>query len=144
VSRRTTVIGVDGSGWSDNALERALEIVAGLGDRLVVAYAVEPPNRSVGEEWRESQAAIEELGAPVLAAALERAAAAGVEAEGTLVPRRPAEALLELAAEHDARMIVVGTASERPITGFVLGSVPHKLLHRSSVPVLVVPMPDAD
>lgn len=141
---RTTVVGVDGSAWSDAAVERAVELAAGLSDRLLVAYAVEPPNRSVGEEWRESQAAIEELGSPVLAAALEKAAAAGVEAEGVLVPLRPAEALLELAAEHDARMIVVGTASERPLTGIVLGSVPHKLLHRSGVPVLVVPLPHAD
>ncbi len=58
------------------------------------------------------------------------------------MPKRPSEALLSLAAEHDARMIVVGTASERPLTGIILGSVPHKLLHRSTVPVLVVPMPD--
>jgi nucleotide-binding universal stress UspA family protein len=135
-------VGVDGSAWSDNALECAVELAAGLGDTLLVTFAVEPPNRSVGEEWRESQAAIEELGRPILSAALERAAAAGVEAEGMLVPRRPVEALLEVAAERDARMIVVGTASERPLTGLVLGSVPHKLLHRSSVPVLVVPLPD--
>ena len=39
-------------------------------------------------------------------------------------------------------MIVVGSASERPLTGLILGSVPHKLVHRSNVPVLVVPMPD--
>ena len=39
--------------------------------------------------------------------------------------------------------IVVGTASERPLTGVILGSVPHKLVHRSTVPVLVVPVPDA-
>jgi hypothetical protein len=44
-----------------------------------------------------------------------------------LVPRRPAEALLALAVEHEARMIVVGSASERPLTGLILGSVPHKL-----------------
>lgn len=58
-----------------------------------------------------------------------------------LVPRRPTEALLGLVDERDARMIVVGTASERPLTGVILGSVPHKLLHRSPVPVLVVPGP---
>ncbi len=38
--------------------------------------------------------------------------------------------------------IVVGTTSERPITGLILGSVPHKLVHRSPVPVLVVPPND--
>ena len=73
---------------------------------------------------------------------LAKAADAGVPADAVLVAKRPTEALLGLAEERDARMIVVGSASERPLTGLILGSVPHKLVHRSSVPVLVVP-PDA-
>ena len=36
-------------------------------------------------------------------------------------------------------MIVVGTRGEGPISGVLLGSVPYKLVHRSHVPVLVVP-----
>jgi nucleotide-binding universal stress UspA family protein len=139
---RTIVVGVDGSACADCAVRRAIELAVGLGDALVVAYAVEPPFRSVGDEWREAQGAIEELGRPVVDAAVARAAEAGVAAEGVLVARRPTEALLELAAAHDARMIVVGTASGRPLTGLILGSVPHKLVHRSSVPVLVVPPDD--
>ena len=139
---RTIVVGVDGSACSDCAVARAVELAAGLGDSLVVAYAVEPPFRSVGDERREAQAALEELGRPMLDAAVGRAAEAGVAAEAVLVAKRPAEALLALAEERDARMIVVGSASERPLTGLILGSVPHKLVHRSSVPVLVVP-PDA-
>ena len=138
---RTIVVGVDGSGCSDCAMARAIEIASGLGDTLIVAYAVEPPHRSVGDEWRQAQSALEEIGRPMVEAAVARAAEAGVLAEPVLVPKRPAEALLSLAAERDARMIVVGTASERPLTGIILGSVPHKLLHRSTIPVLVVPMP---
>ncbi len=138
---RTIVVGVDGSGCSDCAVERAIELALGLGDSLVVAYAVEPPGRSVGDEWREVQRALEELGRPLVDKAVARAAEAGVNAEAILVPKRPAEALLALAGEHNARMIVVGSASERPLTGLILGSVPHKLVHRSTVPVLVVPMP---
>jgi nucleotide-binding universal stress UspA family protein len=139
---RTIIVGVDGSGCADCAVARAVELAAGLGDSLVVAYAVEPPHRSVGDEWKEAQRALEELGRPLVDKAVARAAEAGVEAEAVLVPKRPAEALLGLAAERDARMIVVGSASERPLTGLILGSVPHKLVHRSTVPVLVVPMPD--
>lgn len=136
------VVGVDGSACAECAVTRALELAEGLGDSLVIAYAVEPPFRSVGEEWKEAQAALEELGRPIVDAALARAAEAGVEAEAVLVPKRPTEALLGLADERGARMIVVGSASERPLAGLILGSVPHKLVHRSSVPVLVVP-PDA-
>jgi nucleotide-binding universal stress UspA family protein len=136
------VVGVDGSTCSECATSRAIEVASGLGDSLVIAYAVEPPFRSVGDEWRQAQAAIEELGRPIVDAAVARAKAAGVDARGVLVPRRPTDALLALADEHHARMIVVGTASERPITGIILGSVPHKLMHRSPVPVLVVPPDD--
>jgi nucleotide-binding universal stress UspA family protein len=139
---QTIVVGVDGSVCADCAVRRAIELASGLGDSLLVAYAVEPPFRSVGDEWRESQAALEEMGRPLVDAAVARATAAGVTAEGVLVPKRPTDALLGLAAEHDARMIVVGTASERPLTGLILGSVPHKLVHRSTVPVLVVPPDD--
>ncbi len=139
---RAIVVGVDGSAGSESAVRRAIELAAGLGDSLVVAYAVEPPFRSVGDEWRAAQEAIEELGGPIVDAAVARAAEAGVTAEGVLVPKRPTEALLELAGQRDARMIVVGTASERPLTGLILGSVPHKLVHRSGIPVLVVPPDD--
>lgn len=61
------------------------------------------------------------------------------DAEAAVVDARPAEALVQVAVERDARMIAVGTHGERPLTGAVLGSVPHRLLHLSTVPVLVVP-----
>ena len=140
----TIVVGVDGSQCSDAAVTKAIELAAGLGDALVVVYAVEPPFRGVGDEWKESQQALQELGAPIVEQAVARAGEAGVTAESALVPKRPAEALLEVAIERSARLIVVGTASERPLTGVILGSVPHKLVHRSTIPVLVVPVPDAD
>jgi nucleotide-binding universal stress UspA family protein len=34
---------------------------------------------------------------------------------------------------------VVGTYGESPLKGAILGSTPHKLLHMSPVPVVVVP-----
>ncbi len=138
----TIVVGVDGCACSDAAVRRAVELASGLDDAVVFAYAVEPPFRSVGDEWREAQAALEEMGQPILDEAVAQARESGVAAEGVLVPKRPTEALLELAEERGARMIVVGTTSERPIAGIILGSVPHKLVHRSPVPVLVVPPED--
>jgi nucleotide-binding universal stress UspA family protein len=58
------------------------------------------------------------------------------------VEERPTEALLKLADERDARAIVVGTFGEHSVRGAILGSVPHRLLHVSDRPVLVVPVTD--
>ena len=65
------------------------------------------------------------------APALARAREAGVDATLALVPKRPTDALISLAEEHDARAIVVGTHGETPIRSAILGSTPHKLLHLS-------------
>jgi nucleotide-binding universal stress UspA family protein len=133
------VLGYDGSECAATALRTAIELAAALGDRIVVAYAAEPPNRLLGEELAEHRRALDEIGVEVTAEAVSRAREAGVEAEAAIVHERPAAALLDLARTRNARLIVVGTTSERPLTGAILGSVPHKLLHRSEIPVVVVP-----
>jgi nucleotide-binding universal stress UspA family protein len=139
---RTLLLGYDASECAHTALESTIELATSLGDRLVIAYAYEPPVRSVGDELEEHRRALAEIGERVTRGALERARAAGVEAEVEFVGKRPVDALLDLAAEHDARMIVVGTFSESPLRGAILGSTPHKLLHLSERPVLVVPSPE--
>jgi nucleotide-binding universal stress UspA family protein len=81
------------------------------------------------------------MGTGLAAEALAAIRAAGVgDCEAAVVDARPTDALLKLAADRGARMIVVGTHGEHPLAGAVLGSVPHKLLHLSDVPVLVVPV----
>lgn len=47
--------------------------------------------------------------------------------------------LNRVAEERNARYIVVGSYGESPLKGAILGSTPHKLLHLSAVPVVVVP-----
>jgi nucleotide-binding universal stress UspA family protein len=133
------VVGFDASDCAEAALDVALGLARELGDRVVITYAYEPPVRSVGEEWKAHQQALEELGEQATGPALERARAAGVEAEVELVSERPVPALLDVAEKHGAHLIAVGTYGESPIRGAILGSVPHKLLQVSDRPVLVVP-----
>lgn len=136
------MLGYDGSGCARCALREALELCTMLGDRLVIAYAYEPPGRIAGEEFAEHRRALLEIGERMSGEALVRAREEGVEAEVELVPERPAEALRQLGAKHDARMIVVGTQGESPLRSAILGSIPHKLLQVSERPVLVVPPDD--
>jgi nucleotide-binding universal stress UspA family protein len=136
----TVVLGFDGSECAGSALDSAIDIARRFGDELVIVFAVEPPVRSVGEEFREHEKALEEVGERVAGAALKRAQEAGVEAEVALVAERPVPAILDVARERGADMIVIGTHGESPLRGAILGSVPHKLLHLSDLPVLVVPI----
>ena len=137
----TIVLGYDGSAGAQVALEEALLLAKQFGDRLVVCFGVAPPG-NMGEEYKEHKHALEELAQQATTAALDRARVEGVEAEVALVSERPAPALADLAAERDARFIVVGSYGESPIRGALLGAVPHKLLQLSHTPVVVVPARD--
>ena len=135
----TLVLGFDGSQCASAALESAIDLARRYDDELVIVFGVEPPVRSVGEEFTEHEKALHEIGERVTGSALKRAHKEGVKAEVALVPLRPAAAILQVAEQRDAHMIVIGT-HESPLRGAVLGSTPHKLLHLSDRPVLVVPI----
>lgn len=134
----TIVVGYDSSDCGKQALDRAVELAKSLGDGVVVVFGYAPPG-IWGGEIAEHEEAIEELGEKLTAEARERAASQGIEAEVAMVPKRGAEALIEVADERDARMIVVGSYSEAPLKGALLGSTPNRLLHVADRPVLVVP-----
>jgi len=133
------VLGYDGSPSARAALEVAVEQARAFGSGLVIVFGDEPPGRVAGDEFREHRRALEELGSGLLAEAARRTAAAGIDAETELVPRKPSVALDEVARERGARLIVVGTYGEGPFRSAILGSTPHKLLHISETPVLCVP-----
>jgi nucleotide-binding universal stress UspA family protein len=137
----TVVVGFDASPAARAALTAVLEVVGRDGEALVIVHAVEPPGAVSGEEYRAHAAALEEVGRALADEAVGIAREAGVEAEVALVRERPARALIRVADEHDARVIAVGTHSESPLRGAIVGSTPHKLLHLSTRPVLVVPAP---
>jgi nucleotide-binding universal stress UspA family protein len=134
---RDLIVGYDDSDGARAALAVAIELAAELGDRVVIAFGAMPPGH-VGEEFGAATAAVREVGDRLTAHALARAQAAGVDAEAVVVDARPAEALLRLADERDARMIVVGSHGEHPIKGALLGSTANKLLHLAERPVLAV------
>jgi nucleotide-binding universal stress UspA family protein len=132
------VVGYDGSACGEAALDAALAIAPPLGDEVTVVFGYAPPG-IWGGEIAEHEKAIEELGEKVLGKAREQAATAGTEVRRELVPKGAVEALIEVADERNARMIVVGTFGESALKGIILGSNTNKLLHLTDRPVLVVP-----
>ncbi|MFC5801551.1 universal stress protein [Streptomyces formicae] len=132
------VLGYDESPGSVRALRVAIEVSAAFGEGLVLVYGAAPPG-ALGEEYRTHADAIRQAGRTALTHAVEAADDAGVPTTVEIIDAKPADALLQAADRHDARVIIVGTYGESPLRGALLGSTPHKLLHLSSVPVLCVP-----
>ncbi|MDT0381536.1 universal stress protein [Streptomyces sp. DSM 42041] len=134
----TVVLGYDESPGAERALRVAIEVSVAFGELLVLVYGAAAPG-GTGEEYRTHHEALRQAGRTALDHAVQTAATAGVPTAVEIIDEKPAEALIEAASRHGARVIVVGSWGESPIRGALLGSTPHKLLHLSDVPVLCVP-----
>ena len=133
------IVGYDGSECAKAALRTALEVGEAYGEKVTIAFGYEV--NPLGSEVKDYADALRELAHQRLAEADEIAAECDGTVDAVAIESAPAKALVELADERDARLIVVGTHGESPIHGALLGSTPHKLLHISDRPVLIVPAP---
>ena len=68
----------------------------------------------------------------------ERAEAAGVDAETLARQGDPADAILDVAEEKRADLIVVGNKGMTGAKRFLLGSVPNKVCHHAPCSVLII------
>jgi nucleotide-binding universal stress UspA family protein len=133
------VLGYDGSDGSKAALRVAMTVARAFAAPLVVVFGYEVI--PVGGETADYKKRVERVGAELVGEAVKAAGELdpAVKVEGLVVAERPVDSLLNVAEARQARVIVVGGNGSRPLMGVILGSVPHKLLHRATVPVLVVP-----
>ena len=140
---QTVVVGTDGSDSSMRAVERAGQLASGPDAKLIVASAYIP----AGEDTRAADMLKDEGykltgNAPIyelLRDARDRAKAAGAtHVEERAVQGAPVDALVELAEEVGADLLVVGNVGLNTIAGRLLGSVPANVARRSKTDVLIV------
>jgi nucleotide-binding universal stress UspA family protein len=139
---RTVVVGTDGSDSSFRAVDRAAQI-AGADAKLLIASAYLPQH----EDTRAADALKEESykvagTAPIygiLQDAKDRAHAAGAaNVEERSIIGAPVDALVKLAEDEKADLLVVGNVGLSTIAGRLLGSVPANVSRRAKVDVLIV------
>jgi len=135
------VVGTDGSETAARALKEATRYAKALGCDLHVVSAYEPVHARVsGEEGGAGESPSVPADAHVRTIVDEAAALArmdGVEATTHTVTGDPADALLEVAKNLDANLIVVGSRGMHGMKR-VLGSVPNKVSHGAHCSVLIV------
>ncbi|WP_111509122.1 universal stress protein [Mycobacterium kyogaense] len=144
-SYQTIVVGTDGSDTSLRAVDKAAALAAESGGRLIIASAYSSkhhdaagpdPDQPRGEGYRtEGDAPVYGL----LRDAAERARTAGARTvEERAIHGVPADALIELAEEVGADLLVVGSVGMNSMVGRLVGSVPRIVKRKAGTEVLVV------
>jgi nucleotide-binding universal stress UspA family protein len=135
----TILLAVDGSTYSEKAVELAKRLATATNDEVVVTHVTEllPARFQTfpGVDSQLDQEAVEFTRAYV--AELEEA---GVKARTELRSSQYggiARILSVLADDLDAGLVVMGSHGRGDLTALLLGSVAHKVLHLSKRPVLI-------
>lgn len=122
---RTIVVGVDGSETGAKSLAVTLELAAALRATVHVVSAYGAVHTRADAE-------------AALAAATRTARAEGLEAVTHARSDDPVEALIAVAQEQDADLLVVGSNGASRASRFLVGSVAHKVSHHAPCSVLMV------
>ena len=136
---KTILLAVDGSTYSEKAVELARHLAEAGNEEIVVTHVTEllPARYQVhpGLDYEFDQEAIE----------LAKGYATDMEADGLKVRielrhsqyGHIARIITNLADELDAGLIVMGSRGRSDLSALLLGSVAHKVLHLSRRPVLI-------
>ena len=139
------VVGTDGSETAGEAVRQATELAGILSARVHVVSAYEPVGSArLREERRRVPAEMQWMVNPRedVERALEEAAAAlrerGVDVATYARQGDPADAILDVAEEQRADLIVVGNKGMSGAKRFLLGSVPNKVSHHAPCTVMII------
>lgn len=137
----TMLIATDGSEPARAAAQTGLELARCLGDRVVFVAVWHPvytstfgvPPTYFGPDIVEAE---RQWAQDALEQAAEQARVAGVEAETELLEGSPASEICRYAAEHDVRMIVIGSHGWGAVRSIVSRSTVAGVLAHAPCPVL--------
>jgi nucleotide-binding universal stress UspA family protein len=139
------VVGTDGSETAAEAVRQAVDLARLSSATLSIVSAYEPVSeRRVAGEQQDVPADVQHEIGPredvnlVLDAAAAEAKKAGIEVQTHPVQADPADAILNVAEETGADLIVVGNKGMTGARRFLLGSVPNNVSHHAPCSVIIV------
>jgi len=142
---RSIVVGTDGSDTAGKAVQEAIDLAKSVGASVYVVSAYEPvPQARLREEARQAPEDLQWMINPredvdsTLSDAADKVRESGLDVETFAREGDPADAILDVAEERDADLIVVGNKGMTGARRFLLGSVPNKVSHHAPCSVLIV------
>ncbi len=143
------VVPIDGSSPSDAAVALAVKVASAPDASITIAHVIDPAKLAAvaAPSSIDPNIAIDaarQAGTEVLARAQEAAKAGNHKVTTTLIEGDPVSAVLELATNIGADLIIVGSHGRGGLSRALLGSVAEGILRKSSIPVLVTHAPRAE
>ena len=142
---RSIVVGTDGSATASEAVRQATELARSVGAKVFLVSAYEPvPEGRLRDERQQVPDDLQWMVNPRedVESTLESSAGtlqkSGVEVETLAREGDPADAILDVAEEKDADLIVVGNKGMTGAKRFLLGSVPNKVSHHAPCSVMII------
>ena len=139
------VVGTDGSDTANEAVRQATDLAQRLGATVHLVSAYEPvPEGRLREERQQVPDDLQWMVNPRedVSTTLEKAAEVirerSVQVETHAREGDPADAILDVAEEERADLIVVGNKGMTGATRFLLGSVPNKVSHHAPCSVMII------
>ena len=133
------ILPTDGSGYSEDEVERATKLVADDGEIIILSVAgkitssafqsrtkVKKVNKRMREEAEENVKRMEKLFED------------NVNVKTRVEVGFPSECINQVAEEEDADLIIISSSGKSGLHKFILGSVAEKVLKTSSIDVLLV------
>ena len=139
------VVGTDGSDTAAEAVRQAVDLAKLAGAQLSIVSAYEPVSEATGrgrEGRRSGGRPVRDRSArgrqPGSRRRRRGARKEGIEVQTHPVEGDPAEAILNVAEETKADLIVVGNKGMTGARRFLLGSVPNNVSHHAPCSVIIV------
>lgn len=141
------VVAIDDSVESLGAIDAIMPSVKAAGGRLAVVFVRHRPIMfdSVGVDsanaWELVEESIEEREHNAERDATARLASSGIPATFVVREGDPGREILEVAKDHDATAVALGSTVHGPIGSILVSSVTEYLLHHCPVPLIVIRSP---
>jgi len=133
------LLATDGSSHAEEALKYARELALRDDAQMIVVHAVPQVPAYLGEpQWQELASRNVAEGEQVAGHAAENLRKAGVDVIVEVLEGPPADAILRVADVRQPDLIVMGSRGHGEVASLLLGSVSHRVLAHTHVPVMIV------
>ncbi len=135
------LIATDGSDNTEKAIRYGMELACIAGADVCAVYVLDSgafASLPVDAAWENMYELLRTEGREALKIIEDMGEKSGVPVECSVLDGHPAHEIVNYAQENNIDLIVIGTLGKTGLDRILLGSVATAIIHRSTIPVMVI------